>query len=67
MATQGFLYVSITVPKLKSATIAPATTKRNYEYVLNALFNYLGPAAVHSKYYSYYNGTKQNKLEVIWF
>lgn len=61
-ATQGFSYASITVPKLKSATIAPAPAERNYKYVLNAIFNYSGPAAVHSKYYSYYNGTKQNQL-----
>ena len=61
-ATQGFSYISITVPKLKSATIAPATAEKNYKYVLNAISSYSGTAAVHSKYYSYYNGTKQNQL-----
>lgn len=56
-AMQGFAYGPITVPRSQDATLAPATANQNYRYVLNYITSKSGGAAVHSSYYTYYNGT----------
>ena len=61
-ASQGFSYSSIKVEHGKQAYIAPATANQNYKYVLNYMTSKSGSAAVHSSYYTYFDGSMQNLM-----